>query len=274
MSITGTVVHSAETRFVEAAAVLQPYVGCFWVITAQRGATIRVVPDGSTAIFVERRANRSSGWLLRGPLLAPHERRFSSPATMIGVRLRPGVAFLVTSRAADTMLGRRIKLSGTRYDALAATKAVSRPPADTIDALQRFLIDRLAGAHLHPIVARAVDAIERADGCARVAEIATECGISPRHLGRLMRTWVGYGPKSLARIVRFQEALTQIENLRGRGGAALAADTGYFDQAHLAWDLSRMAGATPHHLASRCVSDFYKTRCDVPLSIPVNDRIA
>ena len=274
MSITGTVVQSAETQFIEAAEVLRPYVGCFWVITAQRGAAIRVVPDASTSIFFERHANGPSRWLLRGPLIAPQERRFSSPATMIGVRLRPGVAFLMSARAADAMLGRRITLTGRAFHTLTADKAALRTPAETIDVLQRFLIDRLTGAHLHPIVSQAIAAIERAHGCARVTEIAAECGISERHLGRLMRTWVGYGPKSLARIVRFQEALTQIENLRGRGGAALAADTGYFDQAHLAWDLLRMAGATPHHLASRCVSDFSKTRCDVPLSIPVSDRIA
>jgi hypothetical protein len=44
MSITSTVVHRAESRFIEAADVLRPFVGCFWIITADRGATIRVVP--------------------------------------------------------------------------------------------------------------------------------------------------------------------------------------------------------------------------------------
>ena len=53
MSITSTLVHRAEIRFHEAADVLRPYVGCFWVITAERDATIRIVPDGSTAISIE-----------------------------------------------------------------------------------------------------------------------------------------------------------------------------------------------------------------------------
>jgi hypothetical protein len=34
MSVTSTVVDRAETRFVEAAARLRQYVGCFWVITS------------------------------------------------------------------------------------------------------------------------------------------------------------------------------------------------------------------------------------------------
>jgi hypothetical protein len=50
MSISSTLVHGADIRFQEAADALRPYVGCFWVITAERDAIIRVVPDGTTAI--------------------------------------------------------------------------------------------------------------------------------------------------------------------------------------------------------------------------------
>src|SRR5882672_6216036 len=46
VSITSTLVHRAEIRFHQAADVLRPYVGCFWVMTVEPGATIRIVPDG------------------------------------------------------------------------------------------------------------------------------------------------------------------------------------------------------------------------------------
>jgi AraC-like DNA-binding protein len=265
MSITSTVIDGADTRFIEAADVLRPYVGCFWVITANRGAAIRVVPDASTSISMEVRTGWSSGWVLRGPLVRPQERVFQAAGTLVGVRLRPGVAFLVSRVPADAMLGRRIRLSGTAFRALASGHAHSRTPAQNIDVLQRFLIDRLAQAKVHPIVTQAMQTIEQTHGCASVAAVAGECGVSPRHLSRLMRLWVGYGPKCLARVVRFQEALKQMESMPGRSGATLASEAGYFDQAHLTLDLTRMAGATPRHLASRSVADFYKTRCDVAL---------
>jgi hypothetical protein len=69
MSITSTVIHRAEIRFIEAADRLRPYVGCFWIITAEQGATIHVVPDGSTSISILLRKDRSSGWFLRGPIV-------------------------------------------------------------------------------------------------------------------------------------------------------------------------------------------------------------
>src|SRR4029077_274087 len=98
-------------QFRKAASGLRPYVGCFWTITAERDATIRVVPDGSTSISTELGSGRTSGWWIRGPLAQPDERRSPSPATIVGVRLRPGVAFILSGIAAHEMVGRRIDLS-------------------------------------------------------------------------------------------------------------------------------------------------------------------
>ena len=262
MSITSTVVHRAEIRFHEAADSLRPFVGCFWVVTAGRGATICVVPDGSTAISILIQKSGPSGWVLRGPLIRSDERRFTSPAIMVGVRLRPGVAFILSGIAAQEMLGRRMRLSeSAAFHELVSAEPSLHTSERCIDVLQRFLIRRLEDAKVHGVVAAAMQEIERRRGCVRVAELAARCGVSPRHLTRLMRLWVGYGPKCFATVVRFQEALKQMEHSPSQSGADLASDTGYFDQAHLTLDLTRFAGATPGHLTSS-VADFSKTYCD------------
>jgi len=89
MSISSTLVHRAEVAFHEAAEPLRPFVGCFWVVTAQPDATIRVVPDGSTSISIQIQKGLSAEWCLRGPLVEPDERRFTAEARLIGIRLRP-----------------------------------------------------------------------------------------------------------------------------------------------------------------------------------------
>ena len=147
---------------------------------------------------------------------------------------------------------------------LACEESRLHTPEQCIDVLQRFLIERLRNASVHGVVARALREIEREHGCLRVAEIAARCHVSPRHLNRLMRDWVGYGPKYFANMVRFQATLKQIEDSPTRPAAALASETGYFDQAHLTLDLARFAAATPRQLASSRVADFSKTRCDDP----------
>jgi AraC-like DNA-binding protein len=79
-----------------------------------------------------------------------------------------------------------------------------------------------------------------------------------------MRDWVGYGPKRYAGIVRFQSTLAQMERAPQLSVASLATEIGYFDQSHLAVEVARYTGATPGRLISERVSDFSKTRCDVP----------
>ncbi len=262
-TIASTVVHRAEIRFREADLRLRPYVGCFWVISAERDAMIRMVPDGTTSISTELENNRAPDWWLRGPIVRPDERRYSSPATVVGVRLRPGVAFILGAMAADALVGRRIRLSAIpSFRELVAESPVPEAPDQCIDVLERFLIRRLENASVHEVVARAIREIERDHGCSSVSVIADRCQISARHLNRLMRIWVGCGPKYFASVVRFQATLTEMQDAPARSGAALATETGYFDQAHLTMDVARFAGATPRHLASRCVSDFSKTRCD------------
>jgi AraC-like DNA-binding protein len=263
MSISSTLVDRAEIRFREAATALRPFVGCFWVVTAQRHARIRVVPDGCTSISIEVRNSGPSTWSLRGPLIRPDELRFTSQATLVGIRLHPGVAFLLSRVPANTMVGRRIRLTNVpAFHDLVADECFPGTPEQFIDLLERFLLRRLEHASLDVTVATALRDIERHHGCVRVPDVAARCGVSTRHLHRVMRVWIGYGPKRYASVVRFQATLHGMDDRPDRASAVLAAENGFFDQAHLTLDLGRFAGATPGHLTSTSVADFSKTRCD------------
>jgi AraC-like DNA-binding protein len=265
VTITSTLVHRADIRFVEAADALRPHVGCFWVVTAEGRAAIRIVPDGSTSISLLLRPGRKSAWQLRGPLVRPDELRFASPATLVGIRLRPGVAFMLTGIPAHMTVGRRMVLTDGPFRERALENTATRTPDQHIDALQRVLIERLQRTSVHPAVAKAVHEIERTHGLARVSDTAARCGVTPRHLNRLMRLWVGYGPKVFASVVRFQATLKDIDRMPAQPAARLASDNGYFDQAHMAGSLRRLSGDTPRRLAMTSVSDFSKTRCADPL---------
>lgn len=263
MSISSTSVQGAEIRFQPAAEVLRPFVGCFWMITANAGAVIRVVPDGSTTISRELQSGSPSEWFLRGPLLGPSERRFESPATVVGIRLRPGVAFILSGIAAHSLVDRRISVGRlAAFRSLGPVEPDLHTPAEFIGALEQFLIARLQTAAVHPIVSAALREIERAHGCVHAADVALRCGSSARHLHRLMREWVGFGAKRLATIVRFQATLHHMEHSPRESQASFASENGYFDQSHLSVDAARFAGTTPGDLSSRHVADFSKTRCD------------
>jgi AraC-like DNA-binding protein len=263
MSVGSTLVRGAEIRFQKAAERLRPFVGCFWVITADRGAVLQLIPDGSTTISAQLQDGGVPPWSLRGPLLKPDARRFAAPVTVVGIRLRPGVAYLLTGIATETLVDRRIDLTSIKsFRDLVFVQPRPRTPAEHIASLEQFLIERLEHAAIHPAVASVLDEIERKRGGLQASELAARSGVSPRQLNRLMRRWVGYGAKRLATIVRFQATLHEMEQSARRPVASLAMENGYFDQSHLTHDTVRFSGDTPGDLVPRAMTDFSKTRCD------------
>jgi len=85
-------------------------------------------------------------------------------------------------------------------------------------------------------------------GCG-VAELAAETGWSDRHLRARFREETGLSPKAAARVIRFDWArrrlLRRVVSGAPQALADLAADCGYYDQAHLAREFRDLAGCPP-----------------------------
>jgi AraC-like DNA-binding protein len=93
-------------------------------------------------------------------------------------------------------------------------------------------------------VRRAVVAIARGD-----EDPVARSGLSERQLRRRFEAEVGYGPATLARVLRFQRFLRAADDAGpGDSLARLAADAGYADQAHLAREAKRLSGLAPSAL--------------------------
>ena len=69
--------------------------------------------------------------------------------------------------------------------------------------------------------------------------------MSERHLRRRFESSVGYGPKTLARVLRLQRFLALARADPDEGLAGLAAAAGYADQAHLSRDCAALTDRTP-----------------------------
>ncbi|WP_236714616.1 helix-turn-helix domain-containing protein [Nonomuraea pusilla] len=82
----------------------------------------------------------------------------------------------------------------------------------------------------------------------RVQEAARLLGCSRRRLSGLVRTALGVTPKEYQRLLRFQAArgrLVAAASAKRAGLAAVAAASGFADQAHLTREWRAMAGCTP-----------------------------
>ncbi|WUV84921.1 helix-turn-helix transcriptional regulator [Streptomyces sp. NBC_01476] len=73
-----------------------------------------------------------------------------------------------------------------------------------------------------------------------VTEVAAGTGLGERQLRRRCEAAFGYGPKTLARVLRLQRALALARS--GIPPATVAAEAGYADQPHLSREVKALAG--------------------------------
>lgn len=124
--------------------------------------------------------------------------------------------------------------------------AEPRAGEDWTAVLDRRLGTALAGSK-HPagsVIRATVARVRARAGRVSVAELAHDASLSTRQLERLFREHVGLGPKTFARLVRFQRALALLR-LPGASLAQTAARSGYWDQSHLVRDFRQFAEASP-----------------------------
>jgi AraC-like DNA-binding protein len=163
------------------------------------------------------------------------------------MRFRPGAGGGALGVPLDALCDQRVEASEVDR-AFDVTGDLA--PADVIGGF----LAAVAGRRQDELVAEAARRLRTAD----VRTVARELSISDRQLRRRFHAAVGYGPKTLERVLRFRRFIDAIDD--GRADlAALAFDVGYADQAHLTREATRLAGLPPAALIRDRTSVPFKT---------------
>ncbi|MFI2415344.1 helix-turn-helix domain-containing protein [Streptomyces sp. NPDC018947] len=210
-----------------------------WTSTPAGPGPGRVLPDGCMDLLWHE------GRLL---VAGPDTRAYltdGSPGRWAGVRFSPGTAPALLGVPAHELRDRRVDLSDL-WPAAEARRLTARVNAapDPVSGLEEAALTRAAEAGPpDPLLSRIVAAL---DAGRPVAATADELGIGSRRLHRRSLAAFGYGPKTLARVLRLRRALAL-----ARGGTSLAetaARAGYADQAHMTRDVRELTGMSPARL--------------------------
>ena len=219
---------------------LAEHVACVWTSVSRGGV---IFPDGCVDIVW-----RGDRLIVAGAATGPMPSDVPVGTPVFGVRFRLGVAGAALGLPADEVADETVAMAslwGAEYDERVAVGGVG--------ALVEIVRERVLGAPLDPLARAAALGLARPG--ARVTELGRALGLSERQLRRRFADAVGYGPKTLARVLRFQRFL-ELASARdgagrwrsGDGLAGLAFEAGYADQAHLTRECRRLAGRTPAEL--------------------------
>ncbi|MFF9501285.1 helix-turn-helix domain-containing protein [Streptomyces sp. NPDC014656] len=195
-----------------------------------------VVPDGCMDLIW------ADGRLLVAGADTRAHRSTEAVARYAGLRFAPGDAPRILGVPAAELRDRRVDPADLWGDGTARRLAerIGTAP-DPAAALEAYALRRAARTGPADPLTRAVAA--RLGAGRPVGETAEALGLGARRLHRLSLDAFGYGPKTLARVLRLQRALELVRT--GLPLTEVAARAGYADQAHLTRDTRALAGTTP-----------------------------
>lgn len=171
-----------------------------------------------------------------------------SDVHVVGVHFRPGGAALLGLHG-DELTDQHASLADVwGREALLVHESLSE--ARTVQAkfgiLERVMLQRLQALRLvHPAVSFAVRRMQADPAAVRVATLQAATGYGARRFHTLFKDHIGLAPKLFSRVLRMRALVESIARGADVDWADLAAQCGYYDQAHLAHEFREFTGVTP-----------------------------
>jgi len=245
---------------------LNEFVELFWLydgFPAQSHKKERLMPDGSVELIINLREDQARIYdrdhlcryrSLPGTLLSgPHSTYFvidtAGQASVMGIHFKPGGAFPFFRLPVDELHNLHVSLEdlwGREAAILREQLLEAATPQKKFAVLESCLLARaFKPLERHRAVGCALALFRNIHTAPAVSAVSDEIGISARRLIELFSGEVGLTPKLFCRVRRFQWALDLIHQGREFDWAELAAECGYFDQAHFIHDFKAFSGMNP-----------------------------
>ena len=218
---------------------------CYWVsVTPMRHgpAVAWVMPDGCTDLIWQS----GHGAFLAGPDPGPAPTQIPAGTVLVGARFWPGAGGPALAVPLAELRDQRVAVADCLPE-LARQLPADLTPERALSAIDSACQQFVAARPSDRLIRHATRLL--ADGQTTVAGLCATLALSERQLRRRFDDAVGYGPKTMQRVLRFRKVLAQLTVTPQADLATLAVQFGYTDQAHLTRETTRLAGLPPAALA-------------------------
>ena len=224
---------------------LRPALACLWirVVPSEGAPPALVLPDACVDLIW----HQGRGAHIAGPDTGPMPTPLPPGTVLVGARFRPGAGGPAFGIPLNTLLNSRVDLRDL-HPQLARRFPATLEPSRALRLVAKIAAQLTCCRPPDILVCQARDRL--AQPRTRVEALARELGLSDRQFRRRFQAAVGYGPKTLQRVLRFQRLLAYIDVKAVRTDLArVALDLDYADQSHLTRECTRLSGLSPAALA-------------------------
>ncbi|MGN2640180.1 helix-turn-helix domain-containing protein [Nocardia takedensis] len=206
-------------------------------------------------VTFERDGARVGGFV-NGVSTGKYIRELSGVGETFGVRFRAGGFGACTGLDVGAFKDSAIALTEAIPAAVGLSERVLEASSDARrrEVAEEFFAGLPVPADpTYPLVLRIVAAMEHDPELTRVDQVTDRFGVGARTLQRMFRRYVGAGPKWVLRRYRLQDGADLLARGRFADLAALAAELGYFDQAHFSREFTAEIGMAPLEYAKNSI---------------------
>jgi len=227
---------------------LRPWIAHYWMIRWDlRGCApqrVENLPHPNVHFIVEE-----DGAVVSGVQRRKFSRVIDGCSQVFGIKFRPGGFRPLLGKAVSTIADRTVpaeRIFGPEAGRLCLMILAASRESDKMKAATAFLrrhlpkpdpnvslADQLVNCILHEVEIKTVD------------DLVERAGMGRRSLQRLFSEYVGASPKWVIRRYRLHEVMERLNSGAALDWAQLAAELGYFDQAHLINDFKAIVGYSP-----------------------------
>lgn len=224
------------------------------VVPAAGRASHERLPDGRTIlVFRVFEEGRKGDVCVAGPRTRALFKNATDLTRVVMLQFKPGWSAQLLGVGASALTDQIVQMEdlwGRSGGDLCLELLAARSLPEMLDRLSHAIALR-AHQTFDPASARlARRAVRLFEGDeVRVESVAERLGVTARHLRRAFTESVGIGPKDFARAVRLRRAVGMAATSKDWG--RIAADAGYYDQAHLIADFRELVGLTPGAFVKR-----------------------
>lgn len=232
--------------------------------------TERVLPDGAVRLMFDfgdvPSAGSSTGPAMRvaGASATPTVLHLGGRLEGVSVALHPGAAAEMLGMPAAEIENRAVSLDslwGADACVLVEKMAETQSDAARVALLTAALQRRISGeVSLNQQRARhAAHLVSHAAGRLPLRQVAEAVNVGERRLQQLFFEHVGVSFRAWSRLSRLHACLRLVRQQPGPAWAALAAEAGFYDQAHLANEFRALCGLSPTSFVQHAIAQSSKT---------------
>ncbi|MDR0818380.1 MAG: helix-turn-helix domain-containing protein [Oscillospiraceae bacterium] len=213
---------------------------------ADSANTVMAVPDGCVDILLAIEGDKAHGEAY-GSVTKCTAIDVRNGADYFGVRFMPGHIPKILDAAIPSLINGSVPITDFSGGAdLVEQIALSKNFEGRVELLQSFIGDEW---RCDDLLRQLIAVITLKEGNINVAGLEAETGYSTRYINRVFTERLGIAPKLFPRVMRFQSLIQRLNERCNMSLTDLAADCGYYDQAHFIKEFHEFALVAPHEYA-------------------------